>query len=169
MSNNEEIKELKSLLEEASTAEREIARPRQRVKRSPLAKLLVLKGENLKEFEELHQNFLADTNPHTKIEIFLCEKIISAIWELRRLAEIKKNVLNEQNAITEEEQMGMSGFVPENGPRKRIRNIKKVRLDAEIQQLMQYQIELEKLVQKWIERLHEERGLKKRKRSINPP
>jgi hypothetical protein len=159
-----EMKELREKVEKISASEQMITRSRQRIKRSPLAKALLAKGENLKEFEVLRENILKEAYPQTRIENVLCEKIITTLWEAERAAKVEKNMLDEQNEITENEQLGINGFSGPQ-PRKRIRNIKRVRLHTqEIQQVISYRLELEKLVLKLFERLRQEQGLKKQKR-----
>jgi hypothetical protein len=159
-----DIKELRDKVDEISASEHKITRSRQRIKRSPLAKALLAKGENLKEFEFLRENILKEAYPQTKIENILCEKIITTLWEAERAAEVEKNMFNEQNEITENEQLGINDFLGPQ-PRKRIRNIKRVRLHTqEIQQVINYRLELEKLALKLFERLRQEQGLKKQKR-----
>lgn len=129
------------------------------LKRSHLAKKLLIKGENLREFEELRAKILAETLIQTEIENTLCEKIISAIWKSRRAREVEKNLLNELNEISEDESLGGSW---DSQSRKRVRNIKKVRFNSpEIQHIIQYQLELEKGLQKAIARLREEQALRK--------
>jgi hypothetical protein len=77
-------------------------------------------------------------------------------------------MLNKQNEITENELFGANDFLGAR-PRKRIRNIKRVRLHTqEMQQIINYRIELEKLVLKLFERLRQEQGLKRRKRTSKP-
>jgi len=128
------------------------------LKKSALAKKLLIKGENLREFEDLRASLLREMVPQTQIEQILAEKIISATWRLQRAMEVERNLLNEQNAIKEEERYGM---FDEHG-RKRIRNIKKVRVHSvEVQHIIQYQIELEKGLQKALGRLREEQALRK--------
>ena len=160
------IKEIRDKLNKATASERKIAHPRKRIKGSPLAKALLAKGENLKKFEVLRENILKEANPHTKIENILCEKIITTLWEAGRAAEVEKNMFNEQNEIKENEQFGVSDFLSSQ-PRKRIRDIKLVRLHTqEVQQVINYKLELERLVLKLFERLRQEQGLKRPKRSI---
>lgn len=133
---------------------------KQPIRRSLLAKRLLIKGENWKLFEEVRLKTLKDLMPQTEIENILCEKIISANWKLQRAMEIEKNLLNLQNKIKEEE---MYDFSFSDTARKRIRNIKKIRINnEEIQQIIQYQFELEKGLQKALERLREEQLLRTR-------
>ena len=85
-------------------------------------------------------------------------KIISTTWRLQRAMEVEKNLLNEQNAIKDEERYDS---FDEHG-RQRVRNIKKVRVHTtEVQHVIQYQIELEKGLQKAIGRLRDEQALRK--------
>ncbi len=128
------------------------------LKRSQLAKKLLIKGENLREFEEMRDKILAETLTQTEIEKVLCEKIISYIWKRKRAMEIERNLLNQKNEISEEENLDESWG---SSSRKRVRNIKKVRIDSqEIKDIIQYQFELEKGFQKALERLREEQLLR---------
>lgn len=149
--NNRQIKEVKKLQEK-------IVLLNQPIRRSLLAKRLLIKGENWKLFEEMRLKTLKDLIPQTEIENILCEKIISAIWKLQRAMEIEKNLLNQQNKIREEEMYDLSF---DSIGRKRIRNIKKIRIsNEEVRQVIQYQLELEKGMQKAFERLREEQLLR---------
>lgn len=135
--------------------ERRFTAVRLPVRCSVLAKKLVIKGENRKEFEELRAKMLEEMLPNTEMEKILFERIISAAWKLRRVAEIEKNLLNSQNAITDQERYMSSQ------PRERVRNIEKVRLNgAEVQYLVQYQLDLEKSLQKALERFRAEQALR---------
>ena len=134
-----------------TTTQDAVASPR----RSSFAKKLVIKGENRKEFEELRAKMLEEMLPNTEMENILFERIISAAWKLRRVAEIEKNLLNSQNAITDQERYMSSQ------PRERVRNIKKIRLNsAEVQYLGRYQLDLEKSLQKALERFRAEQALR---------
>jgi hypothetical protein len=131
---------------------------KQPLRRSLLAKRLLIKGENMRQFEEMRLKILSEIEPHTEIENILCEKIISALWKIQRAMEIEKNLLNMQNKIRDEE---MYDFAYDSTSRKRIRNIKKIRIsNEEVQQVIQYQLELEKGMQKAFERLREEQLLR---------
>lgn len=133
-------------------------------KRSPFARKLVIKGENRKEFEELRAKVLEEILPKTEMENILCERFISAAWKLQRAMEIEKNLLNEQNAISDHERYGSAT------PRERVRNIKKVRLNGpDVQYLIHYQLELEKAMQKALERLRAEQALRNAQVPIRPP
>lgn len=149
--NNKRIREVKNPQEG-------IAILKQPLRRSLLAKRLLIKGESWKQFEEMRLKTLKDLMPQTEIENILCEKIISAIWKLQRAMEIEKNLLNQQNRIRDDEFYDDSY---DSDSRKRIRNIKKIRIsNEEVQQIIQYQIELEKGMQKGFERLREEQLLR---------
>ena len=137
----------------------DIAKPRQRIKPSPLARKVLLKGENLREFEDLRQKVLSEGFPQTEIENILCEKIIFTLWKLRRAAEVEKNLLDKENEITFEEKHPHEWDPPQ---RKRICNIKRVHMSTpEVQAVMQQQIELEKMLQKLFSRLRAEQKLRK--------
>jgi hypothetical protein len=135
------------------------------IKRSALAKKLLIKGENLKHFEALRLKILGEILIHTEIENILVEKFISSAWKLERAGEIERNLLNEQNQINEYEEPSSWG-----SKKKRVRNIKKVRLfRQEIQHIIQYQLDLEKAMQKSLERLREEQALNASKTIIREP
>lgn len=121
------------------------------LRRSSLSQKLLIKGENWREFEEMRAEVLAEIGPQTKIESILCEKIISATWKMRRAMIIERNLLNQENEITFEE-LHPDPWGPR--PRKRVRNIDRVQMQSpEVQNIIQYQINLEKGLQKALERI----------------
>lgn len=131
---------------------------KKRIKPSELAKKVLLKGENLREFEELRTQVLTDLGPQSKIEDILCEKIIFTQWKIRRASEVEKNLLNNENEITFEEKHPDPWSPP---GRKRICNIDRVQMQTpEIQNIINYQLELEKLLQKLLSRLRAEQRLR---------
>lgn len=141
----------------------DITKSSNRIKPSKLAKKVLLKGENIREFEELRQKVLSEGYPQTEIENILCEKIIFTLWKIRRAAEIEKNLLNKENEITFEEQHPNSWDPPQ---RKRICNINRVRMQTpEVQAVMQHQIDLEKMLQKLLSRLRAEQKLRKQEKN----
>lgn len=135
-----------------------IASNKLRITLSPLAKKILLKGENVREFEELRAQVLSDIGPQSKIEDILCEKIIFTQWKIRRASEVEKNLLNNENEITFEEKHPDPWSPP---GRKRICNIDRVQMQTpEIQNIINYQLELEKLLQKLLSRLRAEQRLR---------
>jgi hypothetical protein len=131
---------------------------KKQIKPSDLAKKVLLKGENLREFEELRAQVLEDLGPQSEIENILCEKIIFTQWKIRRAGEVERNLLNEENEITFEEKHPNSWDPP---GRKRITNIDKVRMQSpEVQNIVNYQIEMEKVLQKLLSRLRSEQRLR---------
>ncbi len=121
------------------------------IRPSELARKLLIKGESWREFEKMRAKVLSEIGPQTEIENILCEKIISATWKMRRAMIVEKNLLNKENEITFEEKHPDPWSPP---GRKRIRNIDRVNMQSpEVQNLLQYQIELEKALQKALERL----------------
>lgn len=121
------------------------------LRRSSLSRKLLIKGENWREFEQMRAEVLAEIGPQTKIENILCEKIISAAWKMRRAMIVERNLLNQENEITFEEKHP-SAWDPK--PRERIRNIDRVQMQSpEVQNIIQYQINLEKGLQKALERI----------------
>lgn len=127
---------------------------------SSLARKLLIRGENRREFEEFRENIHAELVPKTKVENILCEKFIASAWKLRRAMVVEKTLLDRQNSITDEEKYGFGDELGY-GTRRRIRNIKKVDLGTEnVRHLIHYQLELEKAMQKALERLREEQRLR---------
>ena len=121
-----------------------------------LAKKLVIKGENRRELLDLMSRFLKENDPQTEIENILCEKIIISLWKLQRARVIEKNLLDSKNKILDD---SLNWDPDKEDSRKRIRNIKKVRLnDPEIQYVIQYQSDLEKSVQRGLTKLKEEQS-----------
>lgn len=121
-----------------------------------LAKRLLIKGENSKQFEVFKAKILREILIQTEIENILCEKFISSAWKLQRAMEIEKNLLDQQNTVADFDDPGSWGIT-----KKRIRNIKKVRLyNEEVQHIIQYQLDLEKLMHKSLERLRNEQALR---------
>ncbi len=121
------------------------------LRRSSLSQKLLIKGENWREFEQMRAEVVAEIGPQTKIESILCEKIISATWKMRRAMIIERNLLNQENEITFEE-LHPDPWGPR--PRKRVRNIDRVQMQSpEVQNIIQYQINLEKGLQKALERI----------------
>ncbi len=131
------------------------------IKLSPLAKKLIISGENRREFELFRENILKELLPQTKIEDFLAEKFISAGWRSQRAQVVEKNLLNAQNVFTEEERMNFGGF--DGLPlRRRIRNIKRIDLASEdVRYIAEHQIALHKVMNKTLERLRAEQQLRK--------
>jgi len=128
-----------------------LVKPKDDLKRSVLSQKVVIKGENWREFEQMRMEVLAEIGPQTKIESILCEKIISATWKMRRAMIIERNLLNQENEITFEE-LHPDPWGPR--PRKRVRNIDRVQMQSpEVQNIIQYQINLEKGLQKALERI----------------
>lgn len=145
-----------------SKRQQKIASSKPRLRPSPLAKKVLLKGENLREFEEMRAQVLSDTGPQSKMENILCEKIIFTLWKLRRAAEVERNLLNKENEITFEERHP-DPWSPK--PRKRITNINRVLMQSpEVQLVIQYQIEHEKMLQKLFSRLRSEQRIRKREK-----
>ena len=142
----------------AKKGQTNIAGPKQRIRLSPLAKKVLIKGENARDFEDLRQKVLSEGVPQTEIEFILCEKIISTLWKIRRAGEIEQTLLNKENEITFEEQHRDRWDPP---GRKRITNIKLVSMNtSEVQYVIQQQAELEKMLQKLFTRLRTEQKLR---------
>jgi len=155
--NNNNIRGYKNIQEQ-------IIASKGQIRTTILAKKLLIKGENAKEFEKFQAKLLEEMLIVTEIEYILAEKFISSAWKLKRATEIERNLLNEQNEITDEDRFG-GGWNSKR--RQRVRNIKRVRLyKQEIQHIIQHQIELEKSMHKALEQLRAEQALRV-KNSIN--
>ena len=119
-----------------------------------MAKDLLLKGESLREFESFKVKIISEMVPQTEIEKVLCEKFIFSAWKHRRAIIVERNILNEQNKLNDydDENWGQNN--------RRIRNIKKIRLSEEdIKYVLEYQINLEKMMQKTLRRFREEQKI----------
>ena len=120
-----------------------------------LAKKLVIKGENRKGLLDLMTRFLKENDLQTEVENILCEKIITSLWKLQRASVIERNLLNQQNEIP---RYSSTNWNPDE-IRKRVRNIKKVRIgSSEIQNIIHYQFELERSLEKALKKLREEQS-----------
>lgn len=138
----------------------EITKRKQAVRKSPLARKILLAGENLREFEGFKADLLTELQPFSKVENILAEKFIFSAWKLRRTMVVEKNLLNQQNAITEEERYEGGTFGAES-IRKRVRNINRIDpTKEEIRYLSHLQIELQKIMNKTLGRLREEQNLR---------
>ncbi|MFA6459202.1 MAG: hypothetical protein WCV79_02290 [Candidatus Paceibacterota bacterium] len=119
-----------------------------------LAKQVLIKGENKRDFFDLVHHIRVEMRAQTRIEEEFIKKYIFSAWKLRRLREVEKNILEKQNIITEEERYESDG----NRPRQRIRNIKKIRIDTEVELLNDQQERLEKQMVKALRQLREEQS-----------
>jgi len=125
------------------------------IRRSALAKKLLIRGENIREFEAFSSKIRAEILIRTEIENILLEKFISCAWKLKRATEVERNLLNNQNNIDE-----YDGPIRWGSQKKRVRNIKNITLyKEEVQHIIQYQLDLERSMQKYLERLREEQKL----------
>ncbi len=104
---------------------------------SLLAKQVLIKGENRKEFLDLVAKIRAEIHISTQTEEEFLKKYIFSLWKLKRARVMEKNLLNSQQEFTEEE-------VLSSGAKRRIRNLKRIRLSEEIQKIISYQDRLEK-------------------------
>ncbi|MEK7643066.1 MAG: hypothetical protein AAB372_01280 [Patescibacteria group bacterium] len=150
--NNNKISELKAQYAE-------VTQRKPSIRKSPLAKTLLISGENTREFEIFRTDMLKELYPQTKVQDLLAEKLIVCGWRLRRATIVEKHLLNRQNAITEEERL--ESDVWDGNSRKRIHNIKRIDLAQEdARYLAHQQIELQKVMNKTLERLRKEQALR---------
>jgi len=139
-----------------------------------LGKSLLVRGENKRKFEELRAKILKEIGPCNEIEKLLCDKFIFCVWRHRRIIEIERSILSDRNTpdvkMTQEEierelienQFNFDPFSKKGGLKRRVRNIKKLRIhDPEMQNLLKYEVTLQKSMLKILERIREEQKLRK--------
>ena len=137
------------------------------IRRSVLGRKMLIRGENTRKFEELKQKITLEVLPKTEIEKILCEKFISAVWKHERTLEVERNMLSAQNAPENEDRPGNYDDLPldeepsKPSVRKRVRTIKKVRLDQNnVQAVLKYGLEVEKNMYKALEKVRSEQALR---------
>ncbi len=124
-----------------------------------MQKKLVIRGENAREFARFAENLLSELGARNKIEMLYAEKFIFTAWKYHRAAELERNMLTEQNTP--------DTYKMEDDRRKnikkyyRVRTIEKVNLfrDDRVRQLIEYQFELERSMDRALRRLRIEQGL----------
>ena len=122
------------------------------------ADLMVIQGENKQEFIGFAVKTLKGLHPQGEIEKDLCKKYIFLSWKLRRVIEHERNVLNEQNkSLTTQEEIKVSmGRIKG----RRVRDISRIDLsDPGVINLIQQQFELEKRINKTLDRIRAEQRL----------
>lgn len=152
----------KDVIATNSLKKEEISQNKPKIRRSNLAKNLLIRGENTRKFEELRLRLLEELYPITEIQKILCEKFISTVWKHGRAVEVEKNILSSQNVptYTEGEEVTLeSEFAL---PDRRMRNIKKIRLDKpSVEKIIRYESDLQKTMLKILERYREEQKISK--------
>lgn len=132
-----------------------IREPNYEILVTEMAKRIVIKGENTKEFAEYATKTLQDLGPQTEVENNLCEKYIFLHWKLRRLYEHERNILSEQNSRLDNKDETEIYFGKKSG--RRVRNIKRIDLcDSKVVYLTQQQHEIEKRMKKMLEQFRAE-------------
>ncbi len=121
---------------------------------SVLAKQILIKGENRKDFMSFVAQILAEVTLSSKIEEEFLKKYIFSSWKLRRMYEIERNLLNQQQVFDERDVVFSS-------TKRRIRNLDRVRISTEIRQIQEYQEKLEKQVMKTLDKLRDEQHSQK--------
>lgn len=152
-----------------------VRRNKPKIRLSYLGKSLLVRGENKRKFEELRVKVLKEIVPSTEIENILCDKFIFSAWRHRRIVEIERNILSSRNTpeinkLTQEEedaeiidrQFDWDPIKSGAELKKRVRNIKKLKLDdPEMQSLLRHEIAMQKNMLKILERIREEQKLRK--------
>lgn len=117
-----------------------------------LAKQVLIRGESRKEFYDFVAQVCAETLIETKTQEELLKKYIFSTWKLRRLRELERHTINQQQSFTDEEELF-------DDKKRRIRNLKRVEMTNEVLQLNNQQEKLEKQMDKALRRLREEQKI----------
>ena len=140
--------------------ENNIREPNYEMLVSAMAKRIVIRGENTKEFAEYAKKTLEELGPQTEVENNLCEKYIFLNWKLRRSYEHERNLLSEQNSRLDSKDETEIYFGHKSG--RRVRNIKRIDLsDPSVIYVTQQQHELEKRISKTLDRFRAEQRKRK--------
>ena len=123
---------------------------------SYLAKQILIKGENKKEFHSFVSKILDENVVNTKIEEEFLKKYIFSAWKLNRLRKIEKNFLDSQQSFSEDEKIWSE-------KNKRVRNLKRVSITQELLLLSREQEQLERTMEKSIKHLRLEQKRNNRK------
>jgi len=123
---------------------------------SHLARQVLIKGENKRDFFDLVLQTCLETPVHTRIEKEFLKKYIFCVWKLRRMREVERLLLNTQNEL------------PDHGPREielggskvRVTNINRIDINEEILSLIREQEKLEKGMVKALKQLRDEQRLR---------
>lgn len=115
---------------------------------SRLAKQVLIRGESKKEFIGFAEKILKETPTSTEIEKEFVKKYIFSMWKLKRARVMEKNLLNSQQKFSQEE-------VYLSETKRRIRNLKRIHLNEELQKIINYQDRLEKQAMKALKQLKE--------------
>jgi hypothetical protein len=126
-----------------------------RIEVENLAKQVVIQGEKRQEFIIFAMKMLQEIGPQTEVEKDLCKKYIFLSWKLRRTIEHERYILSEQNKRLNsmEEHRILMGRMKG----RRVRNIERIDLsDPGVINLTQQQYELEKRINKTLDRIRYE-------------
>lgn len=140
-----------------STNKPSLSTNKPKIKRGKLAKRLLIRGENVREFEEMKSSLLREILPQSKMEIILCEKIISTQWRIVRLQKLESRYLSELNKPNTD----IDTIFGETKNR-RVRNLSRLPpKDAVAQELLKTQMDLESNLYTAIKLLRKEQLLRK--------
>lgn len=135
-----------------NTSEEELAEIKGNLDPRLLAKQVLIRGESRKEFYDLVAQVCSETLIKTKTQEELLKKYIFSAWKLRRLRELERHTINQQQSFTDEEELF-------DDKKRRIRNLKRVEITSEVLQLNNQQEKLEKQMDKALRRLREEQKI----------
>ncbi len=109
-----------------------------------LVNKLAIRGENRQKCMEFVGKLVLELGPRTELEKLLAEKIIFLWWKLRRLFEIERIMLTEQNVPTE-----IYDDFSYEVKKRRVRNLKNIKIySPQIQEVIGQQIATEKALSK---------------------
>lgn len=121
-----------------------IRRNKHQINVASLVKRLVIRGENKHECTEFVSKLVHKLDPQTEIEELFAEKIIFLWWKLRRLFEIERIMLSQQNEPREKYDKWGNEVKGQ-----RVRNIKNIKVHSpQIQEIITQQIAIEKALSK---------------------
>lgn len=128
---------------------------------SVLAKQILIKGENKRIFIDFTLKIRKSTIVNSKIEEELLKKYIFSAWKLRRMRELERRMLNEQQVI--DSSFDRINFeLGGKNIKRRIRNLSKIHINDDIKENNFEQERLEKQMAKAIRQLREEQKLNNR-------
>jgi hypothetical protein len=112
-----------------------------------LVKRLAVRGENKKECAEFVGKLVQELGPCTELEKLLSEKIIFLWWKLRRLFEIERIILSQQNKPMEKYNDWGDQI-----KKQRVRNLAHISIHSpQVREVIGQQIATEKALSKALE------------------
>ena len=133
---------------ENKTTKQQIHSDKTQVSVDGLVNKLIIRGENKRECAEFVAKLLRELGPQTEMEKLLAEKIIFLWWKLRRLFEVERLMLTQQNEPKEKYDNWGNEI-----KKQRVRNLKNIKMySPQMQEVIGQQIATEKALSKTLER-----------------